>query len=71
MCCLKREQNAIFQNISGLTLIGGSSELPMWLTDEFLVTFLKVEGSSVHNMQGGGGIPNIQNVERSKNFKFE
>ena len=33
----------------GSKIIGGSSELPVWLTDGFWVTFFwKVEGSSAH-----------------------
>ena len=28
-------------------LFGGSSELPMWLTDGFMVTFLEGEGDSL------------------------
>ena len=34
-------------------IIGGSSELPMWFTDGFLVTFLEDEGIYVSHMWKG------------------
>ena len=46
----KRKRTLIF--VAYILIIGGSLELPMWLTDGFLVTFFwKVVGSCAHTRE--------------------